>query len=156
MAGTKEALLVKRIESGTVIDHIPPNMSLVVARLLGVLNGRFPVLIAINVESKKMGRKDVLKLEGRFLDENELGKVAILAPGATVNIIDNGRVSEKKKLKLPTEIEGMFRCANPDCITNKGEPVRTRFYVVKSNPLVVRCHYCGRDMDRNQIIENLI
>ncbi len=152
----EDALLVKKIENGTVIDHIPPKMSLTVARILKVFDDGNPVLLAINVESKKMKRKDILKLENRFLSQTELGEISLLIPGATVNKIENWKVVDKQTVELPDKIEGIVRCANPACVTNKGEPVTAKFTVISREPLLIRCHYCRRDMDKDQIMENLV
>ncbi len=151
-----DKLMVKKIENGTVIDHIPPDVSLVVARVLGAFRDKNAVLIAMNVDSKRMGKKDILKLEDRFLSEEELNKISLLIAGATVNKIENGEVVEKKLVEIPDKAVGIVRCANSNCVTNKGEPVQTKFYVISKKPLLLRCHYCGRDMDKKQIMENVI
>ncbi|MFA6035514.1 MAG: aspartate carbamoyltransferase regulatory subunit [Candidatus Micrarchaeia archaeon] len=136
-------LTVEQIESGTVIDHIPAGKGLLVLKILGILenNGlKERVAVVINVPSKRMGRKDIVKVEGMFLDEKKVDRVALIAPSATLNIIKGGKVSEKGKVELPSEIVGVFACPNPQCITNQ-EAAETRFNKTKKG---ICCHHCER------------
>ncbi|AEH24438.1 aspartate carbamoyltransferase regulatory subunit [Pyrococcus yayanosii] len=148
-------LKVSAIREGTVIDHISAGKGLKVIEILGLgrLNGG-AVLLAMNVPSKKLGRKDIVKVEGRFLSEEEVNKIALIAPSATVNIIRDYKVVEKFKVEVPDVIEGILRCANPNCITNH-EYVTTKFYVINKEPLKVRCYYCERTMEEDEILANL-
>ncbi|AEC52281.1 aspartate carbamoyltransferase regulatory subunit [Pyrococcus sp. NA2] len=149
-------LKVSAIKEGTVIDHIPAGKGLKVIEILKLekLSNGGAVLLAMNVPSKKLGRKDIVKVEGRFLSEEEVNKIALVAPTATVNIIKEYRVVEKFKVEVPEVIEGILRCGNPNCITNH-EYVTTKFYVISRNPLKVRCHYCERTMEEEEILANL-
>jgi len=136
-------LTVEQIESGTVIDHIPAGKGLTVLRILGIgedggLKNR--VAVVINVPSKHMGRKDIVKVEGVFLDEKKVDRVALIAPHATLNIIKGGKVSEKGNVELPSEIVDVFACPNPQCITNH-EAAETHFSKTKRG---ICCHYCER------------
>ncbi|MFA4640285.1 aspartate carbamoyltransferase regulatory subunit [Pyrococcus kukulkanii] len=149
-------LKVSAIREGTVIDHIPAGKGLKVIEILklGKLSNGGAVLLAINVPSKKLGRKDIVKVEGKFLSEEEVNKIALVAPTATVNIIRDYEVVEKFKVEIPDVIEGILRCANPNCITHY-EYVTTKFYVISREPLKVRCHYCERTMEEEEILANL-
>ncbi|ANF22228.1 aspartate carbamoyltransferase regulatory subunit [Thermococcus piezophilus] len=148
-------LKVTAIKEGTVIDHIPAGKGLKVIEILhlNMLKGGV-LLLASNVHSKKLGKKDIVKVEGRFLSEEEVNKIALIAPTVTVNIVRNYKVTEKFKVEIPEEISGILRCANPNCVSNH-EYVTSKFYVVSREPLKVRCHYCERTMEESEILSNL-
>ncbi|AAL80722.1 aspartate carbamoyltransferase regulatory subunit [Pyrococcus furiosus DSM 3638] len=149
-------LKVSAIKEGTVIDHIPAGKGLKVIQILGLgeLKNGGAVLLAMNVPSKKLGRKDIVKVEGKFLSEEEVNKIALVAPTATVNIIREYKVVEKFKVEIPDVIEGILKCGNPNCITHY-EYVTPKFYVISKEPLKVRCHYCERTMEEEEILANL-
>jgi len=135
-------LTVEKIENGTVIDHITAGKGLRVLDILGIRAGfEGRAALVMNVPSKKMGRKDIVKVEGRFLDEKDVDKIAVIAPQATLNIIKGGEVKEKGSVKLPRAIAGVFRCPNPKCITNF-ERIPSRFNVERGPRM--RCAYCER------------
>ncbi len=149
----KKELIISRIKEGIVIDHIPAGRALVVLRILGI-TGRegFRVALVMNVESKKLGLKDIVKIEGRDLTHEELNLISLVAPTATVNIIRNYEVVQKFKVSIPDVIEGLLKCKNPNCITNQPrEPVKTRFRVLKKDPLRLICDYCGTVHDVKDI-----
>jgi len=152
--GNQRTLLVSKIKDGTVIDHITGGQSLDVVRILGI-TGRTGgvVLIAMNVPSKLLGVKDIVKVEGRELKPEEVDKIALLAPQASINIIRNYSVTDKKLVKLPNEIHGALKCGNPACISNSNEPVHPRFYVKSQEPLMIRCHYCSYIMERLEVLK---
>lgn len=152
MARSKE-LIVTKIKSGTVIDHLPAGTALQALSILGI-TGRegYRVALVMNVESKKIGKKDIIKIEGRELDSEEVNKIALIAPTATINIIRDYEVVKKVKVKLQDVIEGIVRCPNPNCITNqRREPVKTAFRVVQRVPVKLQCLYCGRYVTREEI-----
>ena len=148
-------LKVTAIKEGTVIDHIPAGKGLKVIQILKLdkLNGG-ALLLAANVHSKKLGKKDIVKIEGRFLSEEEVNKIALIAPSATVNIVKEYKVAEKFQVEIPSEIVGILRCANPNCVSNH-EYTTPKFYVISKEPLKVRCHYCERTMEEKEILANL-
>jgi aspartate carbamoyltransferase regulatory subunit len=148
---TPRELKVKPIKNGTVIDHITANKALHVLKILKLPSQEAAVTIAMNVKSSQMGAKDIVKIEGRELESAEVDKIALIAPQATINIIRDYEIITKGKVKLPEKISGILRCANPNCITNTEEPVNSLFYVTSPEPLVVRCYYCERAMDQNEI-----
>ncbi len=151
---SKRTLRVSKIRNGTVIDHITRGHALDVIKILGI-DGRAGgvVTIAMNVPSEKLGVKDIVKIEGRELNPEEVDKIALLAPHATINIIRNYRVVEKQRVKLPSVIYGILKCVNPSCISNSGEPVKSTFYVEREEPLRLRCHYCGRIIEREDVLK---
>jgi len=92
---------------------------------LGITGHRSGVVsIAMNVPSKRLGIKDIVKVEGRKLDASEVDKIALLAPHATINIVKDYKVIEKKRVKLPEAVRGVVKCDNPACISNSSEPVQ--------------------------------
>ena len=148
-------LIVRRIKEGTVIDHIDGGKGLQVLNALGI-NGSDGSLItiALNVPSGKFKKKDIIKVENRFLKDDDTNKLAVIAPKATVNIIKNYRLVEKRRVSLPNEIDRIFRCSNPDCITNSSERIESVMDVVEKETLVLKCRYCGRILDVNEIKYN--
>ena len=153
-----EELLVRKIRDGTVIDHIPAGRALDVLKILG-LSGKEGSTIAIvmNVPSKKLGRKDIVKVEGKFLEPKEVDEIALIAPTATINIVKDFRVLEKSRVQVPGEIKGLLRCPNPNCVTNtKREPIETRFKLVSIAPLKLKCYYCEDIVTEEQVIQQLV
>ena len=117
-------LRVYKIKDGTVIDHIRGGYALDVVNILGITGKEKRVMtIAINVPSKRFGVKDIIKIEGKALNAQEVNRIALVAPHASINIIKDYAVVEKLEVKLPKTIEGIIKCANPCCISNDGEPV---------------------------------
>ena len=134
------AMRVSKIESGTVIDHIPGGQALNVLAILGIDGDSGEVVsIGMNVPSDRLGRKDVVKVEGRELSEGEVDVLSLIAPAATINIIRDYEVVEKGRVQRPEEISGVFQCPNPNCISTEDEPVDSHFEVLDDG---VRCVYC--------------
>ncbi|KUO84427.1 aspartate carbamoyltransferase regulatory subunit [Thermoproteus sp. CP80] len=139
-------LIVSKIRDGTVIDHIPAGRALAVLRILGI-TGRegLRVALVMNVDSEKLGRKDIVKIEGRELTPDEVDVISAVAPTATINIVKNYEVVKKYKVRPPPVIRGKFKCRNPNCITNQHrESVVTSFVLVRGDPPTFACEYCGR------------
>jgi len=134
---------VYAIERGTVIDHIPSPMAMKVVEILGVQQEGI-LTVGINFKSEKLGRKDIVKVENLKLTATVTDRLALVAPTATINIIENARVVEKRLIHVPEEFRGLLRCPNPNCITNV-EEVSTYFVREgeESRP-AVRCSYCER------------
>jgi len=155
---TQKTLRVSKIKNGTVIDHITSGHALDVVKILGISGVRAGgvVTIAMNVFSKKIGKKDIVKIEGRELNPDEVDKIALLAPHATINIIRNYKVVDKKRVRLPKVIRGIVRCSNPACISNSNEPVQPTFYVESEEPLLLKCHYCGHLMEKQDVLEQFL
>jgi len=138
-----EELKVSKIKNGTVIDHIRAGMAPMVLKILGVERG-FPegVVMAMNVRSRQIGFKDVVKLENQFIPDDFVKKIAIVAPQATVNTIKEYKLVQKKQVELPHDLYGILRCLNRHCITNSAERVPSHFTVESREPIGLRCHYC--------------
>jgi len=143
-------LKVSAINNGTVIDHILPGKAYGVVKILHLERYKETVTIASNVTSGKTERKDIVKIENRALSAEEVSSIALISPDATVNIIKNYDVIEKRKISLPERVENIIPCTNPLCITNH-ENVRTRFNVIQKKPLLIRCEYCERTMDEKDV-----
>jgi len=142
---------VYSIKNGVVIDHIPSKEALKVIKVLGLKpSGKSIVTLGMNMESKMMGNKDILKIENRNLSHAELNKIALIAPKASVNRIKNSKVVEKVKINVPKDINGLVKCTNPQCITNH-EEVETIFHTTQEDPLIVKCHFCERFIEREDI-----
>lgn len=142
----KSKLKIKAIENGTVIDHIPANESLHILKILNLPQPQINnVTIAMNVSSQFLRRKDILKIENRELDTEEINQIALIAPQSTINIIRDYKPIIKRKIELPDEITSIIKCTNLKCISNKhNEPLKSKFHVIQKNPPAVRCHYCEK------------
>ncbi len=150
----EKTLRVSKIRNGTVIDHITNSHALDVVKILGI-TGRTGgvVTVAMNIPSKKLGAKDMVKVEGRELKSEEVDKIALLAPHATINIIRNYKAVEKQRVKLPSVIREIVKCANPACVSNSDEPIQPTFYVEHQEPLRLKCHYCGYIMEKQDVLK---
>ena len=145
-------LLVRRIKDGTVIDHIDQGKGLKVLDALEIDGKAGNVItIALNVPSSKSKKKDIIKVENRFLEDADTNKLAVIAPKSTINIIKNYKLVEKRRVSLPNEIEQIFRCSNPDCITNSNEYIESIMDVIDKSGLVLKCRYCSRILDVNKL-----
>lgn len=145
----KRELIVAAIRNGTVIDHIAPGRALDVVRILDLESFGDSVAVAVNVPSGKIGKKDVVKIENRALSETEVNEVALVAPDATLSIIKEYEVVEKRKIELPEVIHGVLSCINPNCISRKEGSAR--FLVEKRKPVILRCYYCERLLHEEDI-----
>ena len=148
-------LMVRRIKEGTVIDHIDVGKGLQVLDALRI-NGQDGSLItlAMNVPSGKSKKKDIIKVENKFLKDDDTNKIAIIASKATINIIKNYKLIEKRRVALPNEIDKIFRCTNPDCITNSTEHIESIMDVIDKEGMVLKCRYCARILDVSKIKYN--
>ena len=150
---TAHGLLVSPIRNGTVIDHITAGEALNVLRILGITGSTNECLsIATNVESRRLGKKDIVKIENRELRKEEVDLIALLAPQARINIIREYEVVEKKGVEIPRVIKGVVRCPNPGCITNTNEPVESTFEVLDKGLHCLYCDWLIKDDIANHII----
>ncbi len=151
-AEKKRELQVAALENGTAIDHIPPRQLFKVAALLRLermLDNT--ITIGNNFHSSKMGCKGVIKIADKFFEENEINRIALVAPNVILNVIRDYEVVEKKKVTLPDTLTGVVKCNNPKCITNN-EPMPTHFDVIDKETGTIRCHYCERKINKEDII----
>ncbi len=137
-------MLVSALENGTVLDHIPSEHVYNALEILNLKGIKSRITIGINLVSKHLDSKGIIKISDKYFADEELNKLALIAPKATVNIIRDFKVVEKKKLVMPAEIEGIAKCLNPVCITNH-QPIKTRFTTVaKDGEVKLLCHYCEK------------
>ncbi len=136
-------LSVSAIQNGTVIDHIPAKNLFKVISILGLDHIDTQITFGTNLESKKLGRKAIIKISDKFFENADINRIALVAPDAKLNIIRDYEVVEKKVVEVPDEIVGIAKCMNPKCITNF-EPVTTRFRVVSKKIVALKCHYCEK------------
>ncbi len=150
MEMNKKERLVAAIENGTVIDHIPAEKTFQVVNLLELQNLSTPVTIGYNFSSSKVGCKGIIKVSDKFFTDDEISRLSVVAPNIILNIIRDYEVVEKKQVITPDELRGIVKCNNPKCITNN-EPVATIFNVVDKEAGTLKCHYC----DKEQQMENV-
>lgn len=141
----KEAkqMSVSAIQNGTVIDHIPAKNLFKVIQILRLDRIDNQITFGTNLESKRMGRKAIIKISEIFFEDEDINRIALVAPDAKLNIIRDYEVVEKKVVVVPDTITGIARCMNPKCITNF-EQVTTRFRVVSKKNVALKCHYCEK------------
>lgn len=151
MSEKRKELQVAALCDGTAIDHIPSDVLFKVVSLLGLESLDHPITIGNNLESKKMGTKGIIKITNKFFEEDEINRIAVIAPNVILNVIRNYEVVEKRKVELPHTINGIVKCNNPKCITNN-EPMATRFEVIDSEKIELKCCYCNVKIDKDDIV----
>ncbi|MBN1157978.1 MAG: aspartate carbamoyltransferase regulatory subunit [Bacteroidales bacterium] len=142
---------VSAIENGTVIDHIPAKVLFKVIAILGLDHIDKPITFGTNLDSKKLGKKAIIKLSETFFIDKDINKIALVAPQAKLNIIKDYTVVEKKVVEVPDEIIGIAKCVNPKCITNN-EKIVTKFQVISKREVQLRCHYCEKITNQENIV----
>lgn len=148
-----QQMSVQAIENGTVIDHIPAGLGLTILRQLKLLHHGNAVTVGFNLPSKSQGSKDIIKIQGITFSESEANRLALFAPEATVNCIENYQVIQKRTLTLPESISDVFRCPNNNCASHS-EPVISRFYVQQTlGQTKLKCHYCEKTFARELVAE---
>src|ERR671925_1306712 len=152
MSDTRQ-LLVRRIKDGTVIDHIESSKALLVLRTLNITGKEGNVItVALNVPSSKHNKKDIIKVENRFLEKNETDKLALIAPHATINISKDYKLVEKRKIQLPDSMVGVFKCPNLKCVTNSEEHIKPIINIIDKEKIILRCSYCFRTLTINELV----
>jgi len=146
-------LSVSAIQNGTVIDHVPAKTLFKVIQILGLDHIENQITFGTNLESKKLGRKAIIKISGIYFEDEDINRIALVAPDAKLNIIRDYEVVEKRVVEVPDYISGIAKCMNPKCITNF-ESVTTKFKVVSKKNVALKCHYCEKitTQDNIQII----
>lgn len=146
-----KALQVAALENGTAIDHIPTEVLFKVVSLLQLQKLENRITIGNNLNSNKMSVKGLIKVSDKFFKEDEINRIALVAPNVKLNIIRNFEVVEKKEVVLPDEIIEIVMCNNPKCITNN-EPMKTRFHVTDKEKVELQCHYCELKIKKEEIV----
>jgi aspartate carbamoyltransferase regulatory subunit len=131
---------VSQLKEGIVIDHIEAGHGFRIYQELHLDAIDDPVVLLNNIPSKKMGKKDMLKIETDLdIDMNVLG---LIDPNVTINVVRDGEVISKINLTLPREVEGIMRCKNPRCITQYEDVGKIHFFLVNEEKRIYRCEYC--------------
>jgi len=146
----KKERLVAAIKNGTVIDHIPANKTFQVSSLLQLETLQTPVTIGYNYPSEKVGQKGIIKVSDKFFTDDEISRLSVVAPNVVLNIIHDYEVIEKKTVRTPDELRGIVKCNNPKCITNN-EPMDTVFHVVDKEKGILKCHYCDKEQNIEEV-----
>ena len=148
---SRKELVVSALENGTVLDHIPAENVYKALNILNLKGIESQITIGINLASKIYGKKGIIKIADKFFEDEELNKLALIAPKATVNIIRDFKVVEKKKIVMPEVIIGIAKCKNPKCVTNH-QPIKTKFKTIdKGNEIALHCCYCEKITDSKHI-----
>ena len=152
----RKQLVVSAIKDGTVIDHIPSESLFKVIDILGLDHIETPITFGTNLDSKKFGKKGIMKLSKVFFKKEDLDRIALVAPDVKVNIIKDYEVVEKIVVEIPEKVQGIVKCVNPVCITNH-EEIMTKFELVSRQPVGLKCHYCEKitDGENMEIISSL-
>ena len=151
MSGDRE-LRVSKIQNGTVIDHITGGQALNVLAIIGIDGSSGESLsVAMNVPSDRLGKKDIVKIEGRELSQNEVDVLSLIAPAASINIVRDYEVEDKRRVTRPQRVVGVLECPNRHCISTADEPVESAFEVLEDG---VRCEYC-ETIIRENIAEHI-
>ena len=149
MNDNKQALQVAALRNGTVIDHIPSESVFTIIRLLGLEHMTNNITIGYNLESEKLGTKGIIKIADKFFGDDEVNRIAVVAPNIVLNIIKDYMVVEKKEIHLPNNLKGIVKCANPQCITNN-EPMTTLMHVIDKKQCILKCHYCEKEQRQGE------
>ncbi len=149
----KKQLKVDAIKNGTVIDHIAAGKALSVAEIIN-LNSSDEIMVGINLSSRKTGKKDIIKIENHELTADEVNSIALIAPSATLTIINDYKVTKKIDLELPELINGLIECPNHSCVTNT-ENIKTRFQTIVNETISVRCVYCEKKYNVDEVNINV-
>ena len=146
----KKELEVSAIKNGTVIDHIPANVTFKIVQILDLYNHPGAITIGTNLDSITLGRKGIIKIADRYLSDEEIGRLSVVSPDVTLNIIKDYQIVEKKYVKYPKQIIGVVKCTNPKCVTNH-QPLPTKMEVFDMHQKSLRCIYCERVMQYGEI-----
>lgn len=136
---------VDAIQNGIVIDHITAGLAFRLYNLLGLDKLNCPVAIIKNVNSGKMGKKDIIKIDSEFPIDFDV--VGFVDPNATINVIKDGVLKEKLTIDMPNKLKNVIKCKNPRCITSVEQEIDHIFVLTDRNDKVYRCLYCETKAD---------
>ncbi len=131
---------IDSIQNGVVIDHITAGCGMKLYELLNLDALDVSVALIRNVPSKKLGKKDIIKIDADI--ELNLDVIGFVDPNATVNIIKDGTLTEKKTIGLPETLTNVVKCKNPRCITTCEQELQHIFKLTDKEDKVYRCIYC--------------
>jgi aspartate carbamoyltransferase regulatory subunit len=152
MSTKRKELIVSAISNGTVIDHIPADKVFQVIRILDLELSTNEIYFGTNLESKKYGKKGIIKISQKYFKPQESDKIALVAPTATLIEIKDFEVVRKNNVNIPEKIERIAKCFNPNCVTNK-EGIPTKFTVLQTDGQIkLSCHYCKKTTSQNNMV----
>ena len=154
----EKSLRVQKIVNGTVIDHISSGMALKVMKILGISGEEGDIVsILMNVPSghNHGNKKDIVKVENKELNIEDIDRIALISPKASINYIKDFEVIKKEVVKLPNVFKGILACRNPNCISNSREPIKSHFTLESQEPILIKCHYCSILMDKEDIVNSI-
>lgn len=152
----KSQLQVEAIRNGTVIDHIPAGQGINILKLFHFLDNNERITVGFNLPSKAFGHKDIIKVENVSVTEDQSNQLALFAPNATVNIIDDFKVVKKHNLSLPEKISHVFSCPNSNCITHVEPAASSEFKIIINKGRVqLKCKYCERVFNKEIVTDNI-
>ncbi len=142
----EKILFIPKIENGIVIDHIPAGLGAQILQIIQVHPdlANIPITLGMNFKSRRMGAKDLIKIQITELSPKFLQHLSILAPGVTVKRIQNFKVDRKIVMDPPEIINGLMKCPNPNCITNSERHLKTCFHCLEKKPMRFACNFCER------------
>ncbi len=148
----RKELKVSAIRNGTVIDHIPSDKSFQVIKILNLESSNNPIYFGTAFDSRKFGKKGIIKISNKYFKDEEISKIAMVAPSATLIEITDYEVTRKEKVVLPEFIDKIVKCFNPKCVTNI-EEIETKFRVIEDHKgeMKLACHYCEKTMKKENI-----
>ena len=149
-----DKIRIVKIHDGTVIDHIRAGKALEVLKILRITgeDGNI-VSLAMNISSSKIEKKDIVKVEHRFLKDEEVARIALVAPEATINLIKDNKLIKKIHIELPDTLTDIMKCPNKRCVTNKErEPIHSKYQVISHKPIQLKCLYCWTIIEEGHII----
>jgi aspartate carbamoyltransferase regulatory subunit len=146
-------LKVSAIRNGTVIDHIPAEVVSQVFNILNLDDTDNQVYFGTNLDSKKLGKKGIIKISEKYFEDEEINKIALVAPNATLIEIKDYEVGKKEKVQLPETVDKFVKCINPKCVTNN-QNVLTSFEVTEDHKgnMKLFCTYCEKTMAKENIV----
>ena len=152
MNNKRTELKVSAIRNGTVIDHIPAGNTFQVVKLLNLDASSKQIYFGTNLDSKKYGKKGIIKISDKFFEDEEISKIALVAPSATLIEIQDYEVIKKGNVQLPETVEKIVKCFNPKCVTNI-QQIPTKFKVTKDHRgnMKLACHFCEKTMGEKHI-----
>lgn len=140
----RKELNVSAIENGTVIDHITQGKVLQVVKILGLESFEDHIYLGANLESKKYGKKGIIKVSNRYFEANDINRIALISPSATIIEIRDYEITKKFNVTVPEYVSGIVKCINPKCVTND-QKIPTQFKVTTTDDrLRLKCHYCEK------------
>lgn len=143
-------LNISGITEGIVLDHISAGHAMNIYNYLGLGKSGCCVAVITNAKSNKMGKKDIIKIEGEL--DVDINILRILDNNITINEIKDGKITKKLTPILPNTITNVIKCKNPRCITTSGEQgIVHKFCLTDKEKAIYRCFYCEQQFDRKQL-----